>query len=408
MYRHSNNAALLAMWQTRQLPPPTPDALSGVQHEHKYPVADSPPHSPSDPSELAGAIAAVAAAEAAIAASEVPATQPPSPPPKSPPVTPPRPAAREQRMWRPPKELSECPFAAHMPCCQKTMPCYEYFQDDVESMRRCNLYDSTENTEETRERLKQVRLASRLPCGGNMCNRYLSWWSGWSNSRLTPSLRKSRSKVDTHAEADFGANGIRTNKESIVDVSVVAWFSILKDSLEKMPDSPVYQLAAPQKKDVHQWYIQDRAKWPTLYPSVCGSYFNNIWRKLVPEVKLRRVLRFTKCAVCECLRCKRWDRSASRQARDKALGDLHTHYKFIKGERGYALTKAHRGVMSPKTVLSIAQDGTSQLPNGVPQFAQALHGQEQAHNRLHHHLTLTMVHGMGARCYVTRDMQPRW
>jgi hypothetical protein len=51
----------------------------------------------------------------------------------------------------------------------------------------------------------------------------------------------------------------------------------------------------------------------------------------------------------------------------------------------------------------MTQDGTAQLPNGVPQFAQALHGQEQAHNRLHHHLTLTMVHGMGTKCYITRD-----
>ena len=193
------------------------------------------------------------------------------------------------------------------------------------------------------------------------------------------------------------------HRQSVKDVRVVAWFEILKDSLEQMPDSPVYQLAAPMKKDVYQWYKDDHARLPNLYPTVHSSYFMKTWRNHVPEVRLRRVLRFTKCKDCESLREKRWDRTASQEERDKALSDLQTHYRFVKGERGYALTKAHRGVINPKNVLSIAQDGTSQLPNGIPQFAQALHGQEQAHNRMHHHMTLTMVHGMGTKCYVTRD-----
>ena len=195
----------------------------------------------------------------------------------------------------------------------------------------------------------------------------------------------------------------KPERQSVKDVRVVAWFNILKDCLEQMPDTPVYQLAAPMKKDVYQWYLDDHARLPDLYPPIHTSYFMATWRKHVPEVRLRRVLRFTKCKECESLREKRWDRSASQESRDKALSDLQTHYRFVKGERGYALTKAHKGVINPTKVLSMAQDGTSQLPNGIPQFAQALHGQEQAHNRMHHHMTLTMVHGMGTKCYVTRD-----
>ena len=170
-----------------------------------------------------------------------------------------------------------------------------------------------------------------------------------------------------------------------------------------MPDQPIFQLAAPLKKDVYAWYLADTERLPTIYPTVSQSFFMLTWRGSVPEVRLRRVLRFTKCKTCETLREERWDRSSSQVQRDEAKEGLTVHYKFIKGERGYALTKAHRAVISPRNVLSMAQDGTSQLPNGVPQFSQALHGQEQANNRLHHHLTLTMVHGMGTKCYITRD-----
>ena len=46
------------------------------------------------------------------------------------------------------------------------------------------------------------------------------------------------------------------------DVAVMTWFNIMKDSLEKMPDTPIYQLAAPQKKDVFGWYEADRVLQP--------------------------------------------------------------------------------------------------------------------------------------------------
>ena len=157
------------------------------------------------------------------------------------------------------------------------------------------------------------------------------------------------------------------------------------------------------RKDVFNWYEQDCVTFPMVYASVSLSYFNRVWREQVPEVKLRKVLRFNKCATCENLRKIRWDRGRSSTEKAQAMAKLTVHYKFVKRERTHAMVAAARGVMSPKDVLSMAQDGTSQLPHGLPQFAQALHGQEEAHNRLHHHITLTMVHGMGTKCYVTRD-----
>jgi len=293
---------------------------------------------------------------------------------------------RSKREWKSPDPLRACPFDSNRPCCKKKVHCYKYFEEDVEGWRRANLFDSTENEETTRARLKEHRVSTPAPGGKKYCFQYLMWWSGWSSKRLFPGI-----DVDPRP------------RESVKDIATIAWFAVLKDFLEQMPDRPVYQLAAPLKSDVYLWYEEDSLRWPTLYPHVSRPYFLATWRNHVKEVQLRRVLRFTKCERCSTLRDIRWDRQQSVEKRNTAMKDLKDHYSFVKKERGYALMKAHRGVIDPSNVLSIAQDGTQQLPNGLPQFAQAIHGQEKAHNRLHHHLTLSMVHGMGTRCYVTRD-----
>ena len=385
---------MLAMWRARQRPPPAPDALDPELNECKSPtpsIVAMRTHSVVSEESLGDQPRVLPSPETDVHALDEIKT----PPPKRGRPTPLRSALdsatelddllkrqyRGKSPWAPPKPLQKDHFSQKSPCCSKGTPCYLYFNHEVERWRREFLYNSTENDEVTRARLAAHRDSSKLPCGKSYCVKFQSYWTGWHNEKIYG--RKQN------------VGPPRTSHQSVKDVTVIAWFNIMKDCLEQMPDAPIYQLNAPLKKDVFNWYIEDTIRLPSIYPTVSESYFTKVWRENVPDVRLRRVLRFTKCKDCEQLREKRWDRKSSQVQRDEALTGLKNHYKFIKGERGYALTKAHRGVISPKEVLSIAQDGTSQLPNGVPQFAQALHGQEQAHNRLHHHLTLTMVHGMG-------------
>jgi hypothetical protein len=142
---------------------------------------------------------------------------------------------RGKSPWAPPKKLRECPFTEANPCCAKGTPCYKYFADDVERWRREFLYNSTENIEVTRARLVSHRESNKLPCGKNCCVKFQTYWTGWNNAKL------------------FGRKEPEDPKarpQSVKDVTVIAWFEILKDCLEQMPDQPHYQLNAPLKKDV--------------------------------------------------------------------------------------------------------------------------------------------------------------
>jgi hypothetical protein len=336
----------MAMWQARQNAPPTPNALLPRDRECKAPPprpevlrARSQPGEPvllNENVNNAGQIA-----EQAEGAGVEPGNVP---------------VRTSRSAWRPPAELPSCPFDSDQPCCRKLTPCYKYFKSDQATWRSQFLYNSTENEGVTAQRLAEHRLQSKLPSGKQYCVNYQTYWTGWSRAKLNTSPPRA------DARDDFFMTQPRDKvRSSTKDIAVIAWFSVLKDCLERMPDVPFYQIGAPMKSDVYKWYQADQIRLPTIYPHMHSSYFNKVWRTHVPEVRLRRVLRFTKCRDCETLREKRWDRSTSQLQRDEAYTDLQNHYKFVKGERGYALVKARRGVINPKNVLSMAQDGKKQV-----------------------------------------------
>ena len=281
--------------------------------------------------------------------------------------------------WSAPKDLVEDKFTPAVPCCRKQTPCYMYFSTrEVKSWRNDLLFITTESRETTRGKLHEHREEHKVPGGKAYCVAFLSWWTGWSSTFLY---------------ARGTGLGTKPGPKTEKDITVMSWFGMLKQHLEMMPDTNAYQVNAAQKTDLYDWYKEDVVQHPHDFIHVSKPYFLAVWRSQVPEVVLRKVLRFNKCPTCEMQRQIRWDRNRSVAERSNALTVLTIHYKFIKGERAYAMVSAHKGIMDPRNCLSMAQDGTSQLPRGLPQFAQALHGQEAAHNRLHHHITLTIVLG---------------
>ena len=189
--------------------------------------------------------------------------------------------------------------------------------------------------------------------------------------------------------------------QSTKQLSVLAWFDRQRAVLDKMPDKPYYQIVAPFRKyvkqrtlatnlayhshimlalsslttptmstlrDVYLWYKADQEAHPNIFPFVSASYFAKTWRDFADDIKLHKWLRFTKCDDCDRLRKVRWNNKLSYEERQQAQRDLHDHYKFVKAERALAESKKVRAMLQPTKYLSLALDGTDQLPNGLPQF----------------------------------------
>ena len=131
---------------------------------------------------------------------------------------------------------------ASEPCCQKKPPCCDYFAGDVSTWRAAFVPRVRQTRAEFRLSLFEHRRASKLPCGKPYCMAWLRYWTKWSNSKLFP-----RSPT---------AKKFRRSKEdvTVVDVSVVAWFSELKQYLEKQPDTTDYHIGAPMWRCVWEWY----------------------------------------------------------------------------------------------------------------------------------------------------------
>ena len=190
------------------------------------------------------------------------------------------------------------------------------------------LYNKTEDVEVTKDKIRQHRQVTLVPspsqAGGfrPYCHHYMFFWTSHKSSYFSY-----RPKFDAAMRA------------APVEIHILAWFNELKRTLEKMPDSGDYMVGAARRKDVYKWYQSDQQEWPNLYLPCSPPYFLKVWRQKVPEVKLRKWLRFTKCSVCEHWRKVRWDFKNSPEARNEAMLELEAHYVMVKHERAYALEK---------------------------------------------------------------------
>ena len=160
----------------------------------------------------------------------------------------------------------------------------------------------------------------------------------------------------------------RKSREATTTVSVLAWFKTLLLAADKMPDTSDFIIPAGTKRDVYTWYDQDRIAHDTLYEKCSASFFNNIWSRILPNVKLRKYLRFTKCCYCVKWRGTRWSKQATTAQKAEAKEKLREHYSYIKCERAYGRAKQNQAIQEPDKYLSIAIDGCENLPHGLPHF----------------------------------------
>ena len=94
---------------------------------------------------------------------------------------------------------------------------------------------------------------------------------------LTAKPAKAKSSVSRGV-----ANAARANKS----VSVAAWLTLTKSTLDVMPDQGWYMLPVARKGTLFEQYELDAAAWPHLYTRCKQSHFLLVWAKMFPEIRL--------------------------------------------------------------------------------------------------------------------------
>lgn len=231
---------------------------------------------------------------------------------------------KETGKWREPNPLKPCPFSKDRPCCHgKATPCFLFFGDKVDAWRTKHLWIKSQSRDQLRTALRDHLQRKRLPqkkkrqlksaesatkqVDQPYCRRFQTWWTGFSSEFFDwkGSVRENR-------RINGGVGGLKSASKadrSQTDIGIMAWFEALKPSLEMQPDKAEFHVGAALRKDVCAWYEQDSRAYPHIFPRSSTQYFLSTWRTYTPEVKLRRYLRFTKCADCSSLRQVCWDKT---------------------------------------------------------------------------------------------------
>ena len=229
-----------------------------------------------------------------------------------------------------------------------------------------------------------------LPTQQKACTKFFLWVFAWSKNRL-------------YHNASAIPNNAPPNPKA---TSILAWFLNFKKTLDVMPDRVEYQVAVPAKHVVHTMYMDDSVAHPLVFPACTRRYFLKLWLQYFDNIKVRKWNRFTRCDFCEKQRTIQHSQRSSVFQKQKAILELVDHYKFIAMERAYAESKKARALTSPNEILSLAIDGTDQLPNGLPQFSRSTSSDAGAYHRLMYKMTICRIHGIETTCYTHRENIP--
>jgi hypothetical protein len=193
-----------------------------------------------------------------------------------------------------------------------------------------------------------------------------------------------------HGKTKAGQKGPRP---SIKWSMICSWFIVLLPCLDQMPDEAHYQISAPDRTSVWDWYMKDAAAWPGVWEPVSRSYFGVVWRKDHDDIKLRAYTRFTKCSTCIMLRAAKKEHGGTRKLHKSIKLRLAKHHMLIRRYRATALSNAQLAQMYPDKYLSIAQDATDQTDYGLPKMAE--YSKSEDSFRLKQKVMVTFVHGIG-------------
>lgn len=284
-------------------------------------------------------------------------------------------------------------------CCKrKCMSYFESEEDDRVLDSRRPLYDTLVSTDTRRAQLRtNWRNTLRLDDGHAVCLTCACKIYACSRAMLCPQP----SNKGVHMPGDIGRSKAESNAaRATKSVCISAWFQVLKETLDIMPDTGYYQLQHPRKGMVFDEYKLDAACWPALYQECDPSYFYQVWRESFPNVKLRKHCRFAKCDFCLEQRGVISAPTAGEAEKGDARDRLKLHLAWAHTrERGFYHSKRDEAIRCPSRKLSISIDGTDQFINGFPHFWE-IGKRDSKGKRFYIHTQVSIVHGVGPSVYL--------
>lgn len=136
---------------------------------------------------------------------------------------------------------------------------------------------------------------------------------------------------------------------------------------DSMPDRHEYHLPYFQKIQVYEAFLEEHKKIHTTSPPSL-SYFYRTWRSSVPEIKIRKVHRFTVCHECETIRAGLKSAGTDQRISAPLLSRKRLHDSFIAKERQEYTQKRDRAKLYPNEFVSLIVDGADQTSFGLPHF----------------------------------------
>lgn len=171
----------------------------------------------------------------------------------------------------------------HPTSCCKRKRCYLSISKETICKLRVRVWNDL-SMDPPRQKTEIMRLwgevlhVNNQPC----CIKFLCNAFGISKTYVYGDSRNDRSKI----------------RISVKTEAAIAFFNQLRQENDKMPNKQEYQLYAPKRKCVWEWYNNQVGD---IVP-ISKSFFFELWRIYAPDLKLRKYLKFTICKECKDLK----------------------------------------------------------------------------------------------------------
>lgn len=168
------------------------------------------------------------------------------------------------------------------------------------------------------------------------------------------------------------SNNIQGKKDSVRSAkhkdAIITYLERVADNTgDQMPDRNEVHLPFFRKDDVYVHFKEEFALIHDVEPP-SFEYFRQVWRKHSSNIKVRKVMRFSKCGRCEELRASIQHAITNRIDATELRRQKAVHREMIQKERREYKKKRDNAVVYPDRFCSIIVDGADQSAYGLPHF----------------------------------------